>query len=129
MFTLEQIKHAHSQVKSGADFPSYIQAIKELWVSSYEVSVRDGTVVYSGLDNFQISSLTGINPLSISNILDAEQFKSDLKNHQNGNTDYPTFCNDCAKSGIEKWIMDLRNMTCTYSDTFENQVLVENIPS
>ena len=30
MFTLEQIKQAHSQVESGADFPSYIQEIKKL---------------------------------------------------------------------------------------------------
>jgi hypothetical protein len=30
MFTLEQIKQAHSQVKSGADFPRYIQTIKIL---------------------------------------------------------------------------------------------------
>ena len=96
---------------------------------SYEVSVRDGTVIYSGLDNFQTSTLTGVNPLMISPILNTEQFKSDLKNHQNGNTDYLTFCRDCAKSGIEKWIMDLPNMTCTYYDTSENQVLIESIPS
>lgn len=25
MFTIEQIKEAHSKVKSGADFPNYIQ--------------------------------------------------------------------------------------------------------
>lgn len=30
MFTIEQIKTAHSQVKSGADFPAYIQEIKKL---------------------------------------------------------------------------------------------------
>jgi len=28
MFTVEQIKAAHSKVKSGADFPSYIKEIK-----------------------------------------------------------------------------------------------------
>lgn len=30
MFTLEQIELAHSKVKSGAEFPRYIQEIKEL---------------------------------------------------------------------------------------------------
>lgn len=30
-----------------------------------------------------------------------EQFKSDLKAHQEGKTDYPTFCEDSAKSGVE----------------------------
>ena len=129
MFTLEQIKHAHSQVKSGADFPKYIQDMKNLWVTSYQVSVRDGTVIYSGVDNFQISTTTGIDPLIISPISDSEKFKSDLKNHQQGNTDYHTFCEDCAKSGIAQWIMNLSNMTCTYYDSLGNEILVEKIPS
>lgn len=41
MFTIEQIKAAHSKVKSGADFPSYIREIKQLGVTGYEVSVSD----------------------------------------------------------------------------------------
>ncbi|MGB4398918.1 MAG: DUF1398 family protein [Daejeonella sp.] len=36
MFTAEQIKAAHSKVKSGADFPAYIQDIKALGVTGYE---------------------------------------------------------------------------------------------
>lgn len=41
MFTAEQIKAAHSKVKSGADFPSYIQEIKALGVTHYEAHVED----------------------------------------------------------------------------------------
>ena len=29
MFTAEEVKTAHSKVKSGADFPAYIQEIKK----------------------------------------------------------------------------------------------------
>ncbi len=128
MFTLEQIKQAHSQVKSGADFPRYIQDIKTLWVVFYEVYLRDGQVEYWGVDNFRVSTSTGCDPLAISPILDIEQFKSDLKNHQNGNTDYKTFCDDCAKSGIEKWRVTMDTMTCTYYDSHKNEVLIEKIP-
>ena len=39
MFTVEQIKVAHSKVKSGADFPAYIQDIKKLGVTFYETFV------------------------------------------------------------------------------------------
>ena len=92
------------------------------------MSVRDGTVIYSGVDNFQISTTTVIGPLVIVSVLDIETFKSDLKNHQQGNTDYHTFCEDCAKSGIEKWIINLSNMTCTYYDSLGNEILVEKIP-
>ena len=42
MFTIEQIQSAHSKVKSGADFPKYIQEIKALGVTSYETYVEDG---------------------------------------------------------------------------------------
>jgi len=36
MFTVEQIESAHGKVKSGADFPNYIQEIKKLGVVSFE---------------------------------------------------------------------------------------------
>ena len=48
MFTLDQIKSAHSKVKSGADFPAYIREIKELGVTYYEAYVADGHVDYHG---------------------------------------------------------------------------------
>lgn len=34
MFTAEQLTEAHSKVKSGADFPKYMQKIKGLSVTS-----------------------------------------------------------------------------------------------
>ena len=46
MFTLDQIKAAHSQVKSGADFPKYIQDIGKLGVLKYEHFVADGHTTY-----------------------------------------------------------------------------------
>ena len=36
MFTIAQIKEAHSRVKSGADFPTYIQDLIELGVKGYD---------------------------------------------------------------------------------------------
>jgi hypothetical protein len=33
MFTITQIKEAHSKVKSGADFPAYIQGLISNWRS------------------------------------------------------------------------------------------------
>lgn len=129
MFKIEQIQNAHSKVKSGADFPKYIQDLKALGITHYETFVSDGHTNYLGLNNFRISSNSKYDELSISNESNAEQFKSDLKSHQQGNTDYPTFCRDCAKSGIEKWVVDINQMTCTYFDQYENEILEEMIPS
>jgi len=128
MFTLEQIKTAHSKVKSGADFPSYIQELIQIGLSHYENFVLDGHSTFFGKNNDSISSPAKYKALSIADKSKPEQFKSDLKAHQQGLTDYMTFCNDAAKSGVEKWIVDLSKMTCTYYDLEGNKVLEEIIP-
>jgi len=40
-----------------------------------------------------------------------------------------TFCNEAAKAGVEKWIVDTQKMTCTYYDKLGNVMLEEKIPS
>jgi len=129
MFTVEQIQAAHSKVKSGADFPNYMQDLIKLGVVSFETYVEDSHSVYFGRDNFSTKSEGKYDNLKISDTLDKDQFVADLKLHQKGGTDYMTFCQDCAKSGIEKWTVKTDDMTCTYFDTKGNEVLVEVIPS
>lgn len=129
MFTIQQIKLAHSKVKSGADFPKYMQDIITLGVTSFETFVFDNHTDYFGNENFQTSSEVFSETLKVEDFCNIEQFKSDLKLHQQGNTDYMTFLNDCAKSGVEKWVVVMDNMTCSYYDKKGNVVLVENIPT
>lgn len=128
MFTAEQIKAAHSKVKSGADFPAYIQDLKKLGVTYYETFVSDGHTDYYGIDNYKISTIAKYDTLKITETSDTEQFKADLGVHQQGATDYLTFCNDCAKSGIEKWEVCMDKMTCTYYNKAGNEILIEEIP-
>jgi uncharacterized protein YbcV (DUF1398 family) len=56
MFTIEQIKSAHSKVKSGADFMAYIQELKILGVTFYETFVIDSHTDYFGTNDFKVSS-------------------------------------------------------------------------
>ncbi|KGO87907.1 DUF1398 domain-containing protein [Flavobacterium suncheonense] len=128
MFTIDQIKAAHSKVKSGADFPNYVQDLIRLGVTSYDTYVKDGHADYYGKNDYTTSSEPKYEALSISEESNVNQFISDLKAHQQGKTDYPTFCSDCAKSGVAKWIVNMEKMTCTYYDTSGKEVLVENIP-
>ena len=53
MFSIEQIRAAHSKVKSGADFPAYIKAIKAMGVTHYETFVADGHTEYYGENDFK----------------------------------------------------------------------------
>lgn len=128
MFTIEQINAAHAAVKTGADFPAYIQAIKQLGVVVFETWVFDSHTEYYGRDDYRTASPSMYEPLTIADHAAAEQFKHYLKIHQQGETDYLTFCRHCAETGIEKWIVTLDAMTCTYYDKAGNEILVESIP-
>lgn len=129
MFTIEQIEWAHSKVKSGAEFPEYIKEIKELGVASFETWVFDSHTNYFGKNGFQINSQPKYEEITIANSSDKDTFKHYLSIHQKGETDYFTFCNHCAETGVEKWIVDLIKMTCTYYDKAENKIVIEKVPT
>lgn len=128
MFTVEQIKAAHSKVKSGADFPSYISEIRSLGVTHYEAYVCDGHTDYHGADNYTARVPEKYEPLAIADQINTEKFKSELMAHQQGKTDYLTFIKMCAETGIEKWKIRMDTMTCTYYDKAGNEILEELIP-
>jgi uncharacterized protein YbcV (DUF1398 family) len=128
MFTAAQIKAAHSKVKSGADFPSYIKEIKEFGVTHYEAYVTDGHIDYHGANNYTVKVPEKYEPLIIADRPKIEQFKAALMAHQQGKTDYLTFIKMCAETGIEKWEICMDKMTCTYFDKAGNEILIEGIP-
>jgi uncharacterized protein YbcV (DUF1398 family) len=128
MFTLEQIKAAHAKVKSGADFPSYIQELIALGLIQYTQFVSDGHTVYIGKDNYKIQSDAKYPAFTISEKANAEKLKQDLKIHQQGGTNYLTFCEQAADAGVEKWVVDMDKMTCTYYDKAGTNMLAEIIP-
>jgi uncharacterized protein YbcV (DUF1398 family) len=129
MFTIDQIKEAHSKVKSGADFPKYVQDIISLGVKSYDAFVADGHIAYRGAEGFQVQSDARYPALEIAPVSNNEQFASYLKSHQQGQTDYMTFCKHSAETGVEKWTVDTEKMTCTYYDLEGNNMLTETIPT
>jgi uncharacterized protein YbcV (DUF1398 family) len=128
MFTVDQIKAAHSKVKSGADFPAYIREIKAMGVTHYESYVIDGHIDYHGSMDYIAKVPAKYETIDIADSLDAEKFKAELKAHQEGKTDYLTFIRMCAAYGVEKWEVCMDKMTCTYYDKAGNEVLVEGIP-
>jgi uncharacterized protein YbcV (DUF1398 family) len=128
MFTIDQIKAAHAKVKSGADFPNYIQDVILLGVEGYETFVADGHTLFQGQDGFTAQSEPKYATLIIADSSNQSQFQRDLQEHQQGKTDYLTFCRACASYGVEKWIVSMADMTCSYYDKAGNTLLVEVIP-
>jgi uncharacterized protein YbcV (DUF1398 family) len=127
MFTVEQIKSAHSKVKSGADFPRYIKEIKGLGVTHYEAYVTDGHIDYHGADNHTAQVPAKYEPLVIADTSKREEFKAELVAHQQGKTDFMTFIKSCAAFGVKRWAICMDKMTCIYYDEVGNEILIEQI--
>ncbi|MEO6357510.1 MAG: DUF1398 family protein [Ferruginibacter sp.] len=129
MFDLKDVKEAHTKVKTGADFPKYVQELITLGVKKYNTYVSDGHTLFFGEDDYQIQSERKYAKLTIANISDKERFKHFLKSHHRGQTDYTTFCNNAAATGVEKWTVDMSQMTCTYYNKLNGTMLEEKIPT
>ena len=128
MFTIEQIKEAHAKVQTGADFPNYIQDLIILGVKGYDTFINDGHVEYYGVNNYVVTSDEKYDTITVAPTANKERFIEFLVMHQDGQTDYLTFCNHAAQCGIAKWRVDILEMTCTYFDQAENEILIEKIP-
>jgi uncharacterized protein YbcV (DUF1398 family) len=128
MFTISQIKEAHSCVKSGADFPKYVQDLIGLGILSYDLVVSDGHAEYRGTDGYGIQSEANYSTLEVAAESNTEKFRHYLKIHQQGQTDYFTFCKHAAETGVERWTVDHQKMACTYYDMAGNEMVTEKIP-
>jgi uncharacterized protein YbcV (DUF1398 family) len=129
MFTIAQIKEAHARVKTGADFPVYIQELIALGVEGYDTFVTDGHVEYFGADNCRAVTTETNKSIAIAGFANKERFIEFLVMHQGGETDYLTFCDHAGLCGIAKWSVNIVDMTCTYLDQSGTAILIEKIPS
>lgn len=129
MFTIVQIKELHSKVKSGADFPVYIQDLITIGVQGYEIFVNDGHEEYFGANNYRVTAPANYGTIPVATSANKERFIEFLVMHQGGQSDYLTFCNQAALCGIAKWIVNVIEMICTYLDSSDAVILIEKIPN
>lgn len=127
MFTIEQIHEAFNKVKSGSDFPQFVQNLKAIGVIHYDNFVSDGRTRYYGLDNFILTSESKYPTMDINNLSSPDKLKHAISTHQQGGTDYLTFCKQASDAGVEKWTTHMIEMTVTYLDKQGNSLAVEPI--
>lgn len=128
MFTLHQLKAAHAKVKTGADFPRYIQDIKDLGLLTYEFMVKDGSIVYYGAQGHRVTADAIYKPLTIHLEARPAALQHAISIHQQGQTNFLTFCGQAAEAGVEKWVIDTQQMLCSYLDLAGNLMVAEPIP-
>lgn len=133
VFTQEQIDVVRAKVKSGTDFPREIQEFKDIGILRYEFLLESGICVYIGKNNFLLNAPTAYSTFDFLNLKisvnsSVDKLKHVLIIHQNGETNFQTFCVQAAQRGVNKWVSDLEKMTCTYYDLTGTIMLVEKIP-
>jgi uncharacterized protein YbcV (DUF1398 family) len=128
MFTIEQIHEAFKKVKSGADFPQFVQDLKEIGVTHYDNFVSDGRTKYYAKNDFTLDGSSKYTEIEVNDISSYDNLKHAISIHQQGQTDYPTFCKQAAEAGVEKWTTHMIEMTVTYLDKKGQKLSVEAIP-
>jgi uncharacterized protein YbcV (DUF1398 family) len=128
MFTKNLIEAAQARVKTGADYPRLVQELKHMGVHSYDHVVADGSNVYHGADGHTVTISHSQEQIPVATGSSAEALRQTIAIHQQGKTDYPTFCRQAGEAGVAKWTSDLRAMTVTYSDRSGRAIVVEAIP-
>lgn len=129
MFTLEQISQTHAKVKSGADFPRYVQDLKALGMAHYDFYVVDGHSEYFATSGARLDAPAKYSNLSVANDSNANALRHTIAIHQQGQTDFMTFCQQAADAGVCYWRTDVVNLRCIYVDSAGNDILVEPIPN
>lgn len=129
MFTARQIKEAHAKVKSGADYPRYVQELKELGVVRYDFIVGNGGNVFHGGNGFSLKTENQCDGLQVADWSSTEKLQRAISIHQQGRTDFKTFCQQAADAGVEKWVSDLEKMQVLYYDKAGTLLLSEPIPA
>ncbi|UKT65488.1 DUF1398 domain-containing protein [Pedobacter mucosus] len=130
MFTISEIKTAEAKIKTGADFPQFIKEIKDLGVTRNDVYVSNGLSIYFGDEN-QSEQVSPENypQLVVNDESSVDKLKHALEVHQQGNSDFIEFCKQAADAGVEKWVVDTADMTCTYLDSEQKELVKEEISS
>ena len=97
-------------------FVDYLETLKYEELDKFLFSYKDYDIAIAEALKEYGNKLNTDENLEIYDKSDKVKFVHYLKIHQQGETDYFAFCKHCAETGIEKWIMSLQNMTCTYFD-------------
>lgn len=123
--TIQQINQIKKQ--SQGNFIQLITDLKAVGVIKFKTSASTAKSIY--YDNQQNIAYDEVEFFNFEiGTVNKQQFISDLKQHQQGVTDFPTWLEQTAGNGIGYWIVDLQELTCTYYDLDDNPIYVEQIP-
>lgn len=126
-FSLSAIEQAHQQY-TGVDFPKLFTAFKDMGMTYNTVNIQQGIATYIHPTEQDIITESVKTRFEIKDSADIATVQDVLTRHQQGQTDFPTFCDEMAQAGIYKWLIDINQGTCTYLDLQDHPIISEQIP-
>ncbi len=128
IFSLESIKSAQ-KLYTGPEFPKLIREYKQMGIVSNIYNIESGVVSYINNLGKSIEDLGIKIDFVIPETSNYQEALLGLKRNQKGESDFITFCNEVAKAGIYKWVINLDAMTCKYYNKNNEIIIAEIIPS
>lgn len=123
-FTLSAIQQAHQQF-TGVDFPKLFKAFKDMGMTYNIVNIQDGTATYvhQSEDDIVTSSVKSNHPVAQKSNKTIVQ--DVLTRHQQGQTDFETFCDEMAEAGFINGISIFKRALVLIS-TCKTKLLFQN---
>lgn len=119
---INQIKNEHN-----GNFPVLVKNYIEYGIVKFQTCASTAKTMYFDKDENSVYDEQDFFNFKIGE-LNTDKFKVDLVDHQQGKTDFPTWLELTAGSGIAYWIVDLNEKTCIYYDLNNNPIHIEMIP-
>lgn len=127
-FSIASIREAH-KLYTGPDFPKLINVFKSMGMVTNIFNLETGVVTYMNRVGDRLEDVGIQVDFCIGESATYESALLALQRNQKGESDFYTFCNEIAKAGIYKWLINLEKMTCGYYDKSESLIILENIPT
>lgn len=114
------------KMESNDNFPKLIQSYVDYGIVKFQTCSSTAKTMYFDNEGNSVYDEEDFFKFEIGE-LNSDKFKSNLVDHQQGKTDFPTWLELTADSGIAYWIVDLKANTCIYYDIDNNEVHTELI--
>ena len=129
MFSIERFRIMRAKVKTIDDFPEFIQNLKRTGIAYYETYLEDGRADYYSKEGIKVSTPRKYGGINVADRSEYIQVLMGLELFGQDKTDYLTFCNDCAKNGVDKWVISIEEMSCTCYNKAGEIIFKEKIPA
>ncbi len=128
MLTIDHISQIHASVKSGSNFPQYVQDLKALGLAYYDVFICDGHSEYHAVSGEQLQTPDKYQYLEIAPKANTQALRQTIRKHQRGQINFLTFCLQAAHAGVHAWRTDITHLRCIFYDRAGHEILIEPIP-